>query len=111
MRKTALITALLLGLVIACAGAFAEPMTIDLDAMTMEELDALIELAQEKKAALVALAAQEDGTLYIGNKNTKKFHESGCSSVADMKSRNRVEFDSRDAAVSKGYEPCKRCKP
>ena len=111
MRKAACILMLLLALGIACAGALAEPMTIDLDAMTIEELEELIEMAQEKKEALILLAAQEDGTLYIGNKNTKKFHESGCSSVADMKTKNRVEFDSREAAIDKGYAPCKKCNP
>ena len=54
---------------------------------------------------------EEKEITYIGNKNTKKFHYSGCSSVSDMKSKNKVEFNSRDKAISQGYVPCKRCNP
>lgn len=45
----------------------------------------------------------------IGNKNSKKFHELGCSSIGDMKESNKVSIASYDAAISMGYEPCKRC--
>ena len=48
---------------------------------------------------------------YIGNKNTKKFHKSSCSSVKSMNESNKVGFNSRSAAVSAGYTPCKNCNP
>lgn len=48
---------------------------------------------------------------YIGNKNTKKFHKSSCSSVGKMNESNKVGFDSRSAAISAGYDPCKNCNP
>ena len=48
---------------------------------------------------------------YIGNANSKKFHEPSCSSVDDMKEINKVELFSRDDAISRGYVPCKRCDP
>jgi uncharacterized protein YraI len=48
---------------------------------------------------------------YIGNKNTKKLHRISCSSVDDMKEKNKVEFASKETALNKGYQPCKRCKP
>ena len=48
---------------------------------------------------------------YIGNRNSKKFHELGCSSVGEMKAKNKVELFSRDEAIGKGYDPCGRCKP
>lgn len=48
---------------------------------------------------------------YIGNKNTKKFHRAGCSSVGMMSDSNKVGFQSRSAAVSAGYAPCKNCNP
>lgn len=54
---------------------------------------------------------EEKEITYIGNKNTKKFHYSSCSSVSDMKSKNKIEFSSRDKAINKGYVPCKRCNP
>ena len=48
---------------------------------------------------------------YIGNKNTKKFHRSDCSSVTQMKDSNKVPFDTREEAINQGYEPCKVCNP
>lgn len=56
---------------------------------------------EEKKEA--------SGDKYIGNKNTKKFHRSSCGSLPAPK--NQVYFDSRDYAISKGYDPCKKCNP
>ena len=52
------------------------------------------------------------GTDYIGNKNTKKFHYSWCSSVTQMKESNKYYYTgTRQGMISKGYEPCKRCDP
>ena len=48
---------------------------------------------------------------YIGNGNTLKFHYPNCSSVDDMKEKNKVSLFSRDEAISRGYKPCGRCKP
>lgn len=46
---------------------------------------------------------------YIGNKTTKKFHRSTCSTLPAE--NNRVYYKSRDEAVAAGYVPCKRCNP
>ena len=48
---------------------------------------------------------------YVGNSNTMKFHKPNCSSVEDIAADNKVTLDSRDSAISKGYQPCKRCNP
>ena len=48
---------------------------------------------------------------YVGNKNSKKFHFADCDGAKSMNKSNKVEFDSREDAVSKGYTPCKTCKP
>lgn len=49
---------------------------------------------------------------YILNTNTHKFHYPTCSSVDDMKEKNKKEFHgSRDEAIAQGYVPCKRCNP
>ena len=54
-------------------------------------------------------ASQAD---YILNTNTKKFHYPTCSSVNDMKEKNKQEFfGTRDEAIAQGYSPCGRCKP
>ncbi len=49
---------------------------------------------------------------YIMNTNTKKFHYPSCSSVSDMKEKNKKEFTgSRDELINIGYKPCSRCHP
>ena len=49
---------------------------------------------------------------YVLNKNTKKFHKTNCSSVSDMKEKNKEYFSgTRQEAIDKGYTPCKRCNP
>lgn len=56
-----------------------------------------------------AAAPSSGSGSYIGNKNSRKFHRSNCSTLP--KSENRVYFSSRDAAISAGYTPCKKCEP
>ncbi len=51
-----------------------------------------------------AKAASE---LYIGNRNSKKFHAPDCDSLPTEK--NRVEFDSYQDAIEAGYTPCGGC--
>ena len=45
--------------------------------------------------------------IFVGNKNSKKVHSSLCENLPGEK--NRVEFDSYDAAIEAGYEPCGSC--
>ena len=51
-----------------------------------------------------AEAAEE---IFIGNKNSKKFHAPHCNSLPAEK--NRVEFDSYQDAIDAGYTPCSGC--
>ncbi|MGN1231010.1 MAG: ComEC/Rec2 family competence protein [Anaerotignum sp.] len=51
----------------------------------------------------------ESTEIYIGNKNSKKFHTEECSSLPAES--NRVYLESREEAISLGYEPCGSCKP
>ena len=49
---------------------------------------------------------------YILNTNTKKFHYPTCSSIPDMKNKNKQEYlGTRNDVIAMGYEPCKRCNP
>lgn len=49
---------------------------------------------------------------YILNTNNKKFHKADCSSVKDIKDKNKQDYTgSRDDLLIQGYEPCGRCKP
>lgn len=50
--------------------------------------------------------------IYIINKNTHKFHKPDCSSVKDMKPKNKKEFTgSRDELITQDMDPCDRCRP
>ena len=52
------------------------------------------------------------GMTYILNTNTKKFHYPSCSSVGDIKEKNKREFTgARDEAIVQGYSPCGKCHP
>jgi len=52
------------------------------------------------------------GTTYILNTNTKKFHYPSCSSVNQMADKNKREYTgNRDDVISMGYVPCKKCNP
>lgn len=54
----------------------------------------------------------EAAVSYVLNTNTKKFHISTCSSVKDMKEKNKKESsENRDVIIQQGYDPCKRCNP
>ena len=51
-------------------------------------------------------------TTYILNTNNKKFHTEECSSVKDIKDKNKQDYSGmRDELISQGYDPCGRCKP
>lgn len=52
------------------------------------------------------------GTTYILNTNTKKFHYPSCGSVKQMKESNKQSYTgSRDDVIAMGYVPCKKCNP
>ena len=51
-------------------------------------------------------------TSYVLNQNTMKFHMPDCSSVAQMKEKNRVYFEgTREEIMEMGYTPCGQCEP
>ena len=64
---------------------------------------------EKQEPVIRSEASQAD---YILNTNTKKFHYPTCSSVNDMKEKNKQEFfGTRDETIALGYSPCGRCKP
>ena len=49
---------------------------------------------------------------YVLNTSSKKFHLPSCSSVNDIKNKNRKDYTgSRESLISQGYSPCKKCNP
>lgn len=57
-------------------------------------------------------AGTGEGTEYIRNINTKKFHVPTCESVSKMKEKNKEYFSGkRSQLLEEGYEPCGNCRP
>lgn len=55
---------------------------------------------------------ETQGTTYVLNTNTMKFHYPSCSSVDQMKEKNKeIYTGSREDVINMGYVPCKRCNP
>ncbi|MDO5811168.1 MAG: thermonuclease family protein [Methanobrevibacter sp.] len=52
-----------------------------------------------------------DSGNYVANSNTGKFHEVSCRWGQKISDHNKVTFDSRNEAISQGYQPCKVCNP
>lgn len=49
---------------------------------------------------------------YILNTNTKRFHYPSCSSVDEMKDKNKQEYTgTRDEFIADGYKHCGMCNP
>lgn len=70
-------------------------------------------ITTDGKNLSVAEAKENENTeyQYIGNKNRKKFHSSGCDSLETMNNDNKVYFSKRQDAVKAGYSPCRSCNP
>ena len=46
---------------------------------------------------------------FVGNKDSKIFHNEACPMVKMMKADNKVAFKTADEAVKIGYTACKKC--
>lgn len=59
-----------------------------------------------------AAASPQPLLTYVINTNTRRFHLPDCSSVNEMKAKNRQNSSAtREALIEQGYTPCGRCKP
>lgn len=68
---------------------------------------------ESKESAMQEEAdAAGEGTDYVLNTNTKKFHLPSCGSAKNIRQENKEEYTgSRQQLVETGYEPCGSCKP
>lgn len=71
------------------------------------ETDTAVQITPES-----SVSQESRETTYVLNTNTKKFHYPTCSSVDDMKEKNKqIYTGSREEVINMGYIPCKRCNP
>lgn len=87
--------------------------TVTITAKTSNGLKATCKVTVKAKSGAAVTGSTSSGnTTYILNTNTKKFHYPSCSSVKQMKDKNKKEVTcSRDEIIGMGYDPCKRCDP
>lgn len=56
--------------------------------------------------------AVTEGTTYICNTGTMKYHTPNCSGVVEMKEKNKMEYTGKaEELEAKGFSPCKNCDP
>lgn len=86
----------------------SDPETEDSESVTRSVEDESISDEDEEETS----EADSEEITYVMNTNTKKFHKPYCSSVKDIKDKNKRETTlSREEVISQGYTPCKRCNP
>ena len=84
----------------------AAPVTVETLA-PQPETDTAVQITPESSAP-----QESQGITYVLNTNTMKFHYPTCSSVDDMKEKNKqIYTGSREEVINMGYVPCKRCNP
>lgn len=64
---------------------------------------------QATPRAATPFPVKENSIIYIGNKNSKKFHREDCYSLP--KEENRIIFSNREKAINSGFSPCQHCQP
>ena len=84
----------------------AAPVAVETPA-PQPETDTAVQITPESPAP-----QESQGITYVLNTNTMKFHYPTCSSVDDMKEKNKqIYTGSREEVINMGYVPCKRCNP
>lgn len=84
----------------------AAPVTVETLA-PQPETDTAVQITPESPAP-----QESQGITYVLNTNTMKFHYPTCSSVDDMKEKNKqIYTGSREEVINMGYVPCKWCNP
>jgi hypothetical protein len=108
-----LLVALLMLSLSACSNAPKEYLITEPqeESLFVEETKALEEQVIKEAEEVVKEETHIEEAEYIGNSNSYKFHEPDCSSVDAMNESNKVFLKSRQEAIDKGFEPCKRCNP
>lgn len=84
----------------------ATPVAVETPA-PQPETDTAVQITPES-----SVSQESRQTTYVLNTNTMKFHYPTCSSVDDMKEKNKqIYTGSREEVINMGYVPCKRCNP
>lgn len=67
---------------------------------------------QNVEANALNTGNESEAVDYVLNTNTKKFHYPSCTSVSDMKDKNKDYYHGlREDLINQGYTPCGNCRP
>ena len=92
--------------------ADTEHAVTETEAVWTETTPIVAETKTEWPETVPAFVETEAVTItYILNTNTKKIHYSSCSSVKDIKEKNKGSTTNYNDAIGAGYVPCKKCNP
>lgn len=58
-----------------------------------------------------SVGLSQESKVYVGSKNSTKYHYTWCKWAQKINPNNKVVFNSAQEAQSAGYIPCKVCKP
>ena len=84
----------------------------DADTLSAPEVVVVPPIATEATTKQDSPKETPVGTDYVLNLNTKKFHYPSCSSVKQMKDKNKgFHTGTRDEVIALGYKPCGNCHP
>ena len=72
------------------------------------------DITSDPSTDIVSSSSESSSTLpesnyYVGNKNSKKFHNQYCKYVSSISDKNLHVFDSVEDAINDGYSPCGTC--
>ena len=91
--------------------------TLDtVDAVALISHDAAETIKTSVKDALEAFKcytdAEQNGEVFVANKNSKKFHKESCTGAQNMNSENKLVYVGyAEDLLEAGYEACGTCKP
>jgi len=57
------------------------------------------------------IGLSQESKVYVGSKNSTKYHYTYCRWAQKINPDNKVVFNSAKEAQASGYIPCKVCKP
>ena len=75
---------------------------------TTEQLKSVIQTGNNSDCEALGCPS---GTMFVGSKTSKKYHDCDCTWVKKISQQNLVCFKSIEEAQNSGYVPCKVCKP
>jgi hypothetical protein len=61
------------------------------------------------KEKSIQAVTKTNSITYVGSKNSDKYHLTTCKWAGNIKTSNKVTFNSENQARARGYSPCKTC--